>query len=453
MAFVFAPRGGHGIAENLKQALDEGRLPGRWGVVQDIVEAWADASSPMQKTKLSYVKAGLKTWASVRQFRESREDTVKTKLTIANWREDNQLLSVFPDHSLYSVERFALAVLTDSPAPVEELTVASRYEDVKDIIRVFEYAPGRKVYVHFWAEQKEDMTHWFGPYTLRENRENFCEWLSTQAWESPELVLTVDTSINAWGGVEKQLSVAGTEEPLDFVSGSGSSDLNAMADRLEAFLGHGFNRSLLLHGPPGTGKTSFSRALGKKMDRRLMIISPEAMELTTNHTAIMLLRLLSPGVLVFNDVDRLQEDSSELLNTLEQLLLSAGGMVVVLTVNDHTRLDPALKRPGRISEVREMSLPEPDDRRIVLGYYNDKFGLDLSTDVLETISKDELAGLSQADIREFATVAKVVGVDLARGEIGRIREQQALYGGDACHEFNRSKTSSDRRLTAATPDR
>jgi mitochondrial chaperone BCS1 len=124
-----------------------------------------------------------------------------------------------------------------------------------------------------------------------------------------------------------------------------------------------YRRGYLLHGPPGSGKSSFIQALAGELDHDIAILNLSERGLTDdrlNH----LLTIIPPRTLVLlEDVDvafanrRTQTDPdgyrgatvtfSGLLNALDGVA-SAEERIIFLTTNYVNRLDSALVRPGRV---------------------------------------------------------------------------------------------------------
>lgn len=124
-----------------------------------------------------------------------------------------------------------------------------------------------------------------------------------------------------------------------------------------------YRRGYLLHGPPGSGKSSFIQALAGHLDYNIAILNLSERGLTDdrlNH----LLTIIPKGTLVLlEDVDaafsnrRVQTDAdgyrganvtfSGLLNALDGVA-SAEERILFLTTNHVERLDEALVRPGRV---------------------------------------------------------------------------------------------------------
>ncbi|KAH8837670.1 hypothetical protein MCOR27_001748 [Pyricularia oryzae] len=151
---------------------------------------------------------------------------------------------------------------------------------------------------------------------------------------------------------EKGLKEAIVEDVQDFLSRH-----QWYADR-----GIPYRRTYLLHGPPGSGKSSFIHALAGELDYNLAIVNLVERGLTDDKLANMLMRLPPRSILLLEDVDvafgNRQEMSpdgysgatvtySGLLNVLDGM--AAGeDRIAFLTTNYVERLDPALIRPGRV---------------------------------------------------------------------------------------------------------
>jgi hypothetical protein len=129
-----------------------------------------------------------------------------------------------------------------------------------------------------------------------------------------------------------------------------------------------YRRGVLLHGPPGNGKTSLIRMIGAALPQLPMLI----MRPGGRSDASTLQRIISrwsqqaPAVLIIEDLDWLLKETnvSTFLNTLDGIDASiahaTGGLLLIATTNHPEKLDPAINnRPGRFDVVIEM--PNPDE--------------------------------------------------------------------------------------------
>ncbi|THZ93312.1 hypothetical protein D6C82_08943 [Aureobasidium pullulans] len=123
-----------------------------------------------------------------------------------------------------------------------------------------------------------------------------------------------------------------------------------------------YRRGYLLHGPPGTGKTSFVQALAGELDFSIAMLSLSQRGLTDdllNHLMLNLpprtFVLLEDADAAFNNRRQRDEDGfsgatvtfSGLLNALDGVA-SAEERIAFMTTNHIERLDDALIRPGRV---------------------------------------------------------------------------------------------------------
>ncbi|KAM7470346.1 hypothetical protein LguiA_008529 [Lonicera macranthoides] len=175
-------------------------------------------------------------------------------------------------------------------------------------------------------------------------------------------------------------------------------------------IGRAWKRGYLLHGPPGTGKSSLIAAMANYL--KYDVYELELMSLTNNSDFRQ--TLLSTGnrsIIVIEDIDcsaaevqvqDRQQPSKEssintrwtlsgLLNFLDGLWSSCGDeKIFVFTTNHKDRLDPALLRPGRIDMQIYMSYCEKDGFRSLAHNYLDINGGDhdsLFTEIESLITK------------------------------------------------------------------
>lgn len=124
-----------------------------------------------------------------------------------------------------------------------------------------------------------------------------------------------------------------------------------------------YRRGYLLHGPPGSGKSSFIQALAGHLDYNIAILNLSERGLTDDRLNHLLTIIPKRTLVLLEDADaafnnrRMQTDTdgyrganvtfSGLLNALDGVA-SAEERILFLTTNHIERLDSALIRPGRV---------------------------------------------------------------------------------------------------------
>jgi hypothetical protein len=150
--------------------------------------------------------------------------------------------------------------------------------------------------------------------------------------------------------------------------------------------GQHLKRGVLLHGPPGTGKTHTLRYLMSRLtDTTVVMLSGDALRFIA--AAVSIARALQPALVIVEDVDLIAEDRGmhpgqhpllfQLLNEMDGLAEDAD-VTFLLTTNRADLLEPALaQRPGRVDQAVELPLPDAEGRRRLLELYKGDLRLQL----------------------------------------------------------------------------
>lgn len=182
-------------------------------------------------------------------------------------------------------------------------------------------------------------------------------------------------------------------------------------EREDWYVKHGipYQLGILLHGPPGTGKTSMIRAIAGHLNKSLHVASASKMY----GLGSMFGECDKDSILVIEDVDSCSmalkrkgsekfnkndddddfefevakdegSDFNELfermsLSSLSDLLNAVDGVfvkhgrILIMTTNHPDKIDPALKRPGRIDLSLELSyITNETFRRFMLSFFPDE---------------------------------------------------------------------------------
>ncbi|MAA68047.1 MAG: AAA family ATPase [Deltaproteobacteria bacterium] len=193
---------------------------------------------------------------------------------------------------------------------------------------------------------------------------------------------------------------------------------------------------VLLHGPPGCGKTLIARNLAKVTGVCFFSISgPEIINKYYGESEARLRKLFdqaqreSPAILFIDEIDALAPKRDQSFGDLEKRVVAQlltlmdglddrGQVIIIGATNRPNALDPALRRPGRFD--REIEIPVPDQlgRREILEIHTQPMpltkGVDLDDMARRThgfVGADLAALCREAALQALRRVLKKTPVD------------------------------------------
>jgi proteasome regulatory subunit len=211
-------------------------------------------------------------------------------------------------------------------------------------------------------------------------------------------------------------------------------------DKPDMFNDVGINppSGVLLHGPPGTGKTMLAKAVANQTDASFIKMAGSELVHKFIGEGAKLVRDLfevarenEPAVIFIDEIDAIaakRTDSktsgdAEVQRTMMQLLAEMDGfdergeVRLIAATNRFDMLDEAILRPGRFDRLIEVPKPDPEGRELIFQIHTRDMNV---ADELDYAELAEMAtDASGADIKAVCTEAGMYAIRDDRTEVRR----------------------------------
>ncbi|ERG88522.1 MAG: 26S proteasome subunit P45 family [halophilic archaeon J07HX5] len=186
---------------------------------------------------------------------------------------------------------------------------------------------------------------------------------------------------------------------------------------------------VLLHGPPGTGKTMLAKAVANQTDATFIKMAGSELVQKFIGEGARLVRDLfelaserEPAVIFIDEIDAIAarrtesktSGDAEVQRTMMQLLSEMDGfddrgeIRIIAATNRFDMLDQAILRPGRFDRLIEVPLPDWDARQRIIEIHTSEMNLADVVDLAALASKTD--GFTGAELASLATEAGMFAI-------------------------------------------
>ncbi|MET3724886.1 CDC48 family AAA ATPase [Sphingomonas trueperi] len=196
-------------------------------------------------------------------------------------------------------------------------------------------------------------------------------------------------------------------------------------------------KGVILHGPPGTGKTRLARAVANESDASFHLINgPEIMGSAYGESEQRLRQVFeeaaknAPSIVFIDEIDSIAPKRGQVTGEAEkrlvaQLLTLMDGLearaniVVIAATNRPEAIDEALRRPGRFDREIVVGVPDDRGRREILGIHTR--GMPLG----DTVDLAELARTTYGFVgADLAALTREAAIDSVRRIMPRLNLEE-----------------------------
>ncbi|OYW46037.1 MAG: AAA family ATPase [Sphingomonadales bacterium 32-68-7] len=185
-------------------------------------------------------------------------------------------------------------------------------------------------------------------------------------------------------------------------------------------------KGVLLHGPPGTGKTRLAQAVANESDAAFFTINgPEIMGSAYGESERRLREVFEeaersqPAIVFIDEIDSIAPKRQNVTGEAEKRLVaqlltlmdglqSRANLVVIAATNRPDAIDEALRRPGRFDREIIIGVPDEQGRREILGIHTRGMPLGEGVDLKELSRSTH--GFVGADLAALAREAAIEAV-------------------------------------------
>jgi hypothetical protein len=212
-------------------------------------------------------------------------------------------------------------------------------------------------------------------------------------------------------------------EPKDPLLGKTAAILEEFKEQHLLYMKDHVPRTYLFCGKQGIGKTCFCLRLSQLTGGRTLRIDACGITSVGVKDLDFIINGLCPNFLIVDDIDRapeLEKSLPTLFSILSDFKCKHPNVTVALTINDITKLDPALLRPGRIDEIIEFDPPDGEERKSIIQGYLEEFKVTGDLDLAKLVEATD--GLTAAYLREVALQLRYRPQDRVLKVITRMNE-------------------------------
>ncbi len=202
-------------------------------------------------------------------------------------------------------------------------------------------------------------------------------------------------------------------------------------------------KGVLLHGPPGTGKTMIAKAVANETDANFVSISgPEIMSKYYGESEKQIREIFeeaeksAPTIIFIDEIDSIAPKREEVTGEVERRVVaqllslmdglkSRGQVIVIAATNRPNAIDPALRRGGRFDREIEIGIPDRLGRLEVLQIHTR--GMPLSEDMAEGKGMREMADMTHGFVgADLSSLCKEAAMHAVRLILPRINIQEEI---------------------------